>query len=346
MFILKLIICLLVFLVVPVILGMLITKFINKGHNILFLFVMGYLMEFAILQIIAIPMIFLNFKFTTLLFSWIILILVLMLISLIINKNKIEEFKIKEILKRIFNKFNIICIIAIVFVLIQAIYPIFYTYTNADDAFFVGSATTTIYENTMYKVSAEGGSFYSKIPYRYILSPFPMYLAIVSSIVNISPAIVAHSIFPPVFIILAYAIYMLLAEKLFDKNKTNVSIFIILLSIVQILGNYSDRTNFTYLLLRVWQGKAFLAGVMLPAIWLMFLNCIEDDKKIINWVILLITILASLLTSEMAIALAPMTLMMLAFVFAIRNKKISYLLKSAVCVIPSVIYFLIYLFIK
>lgn len=346
MLILKLIICMLVVFVVPVILGMLLTRFTSNKDNILFSFVIGYLMEFAILQIIAIPMIFLSFKFTTLLFSWTLLISILLIISIIVNRGKLKELNLKENFKNIFKKSNIICFVAIIFVIFQACYPIFNTYTNADDAFFVGTATTTIYENSMYKVAAEDGTFYGGFPTRYVLAPFPIYLAIISSIVKISPAIIAHSIFPPVFIILAYAIYTLLGEKLFNKDKTNVSIFVILLSILHIFGNYSDRTNFTYLLLRIWQGKAVLSSIILPAIWLLFLNCIEEDKKIINWGILLMAIFASILTSEMAIALAPMTLMMLAFVFAIKDKKKSYLIKSAVCVLPSVAYFLIYLIIK
>ena len=349
MLILKMIISLVVFFVVPTILGMIITKFTDKKYNLLFYFVFGYLIEFATLQIIAIPMIFFNFKFITLLIVWIILILALMLLSIIINKSIIKEFKkikAKEVLKKCFNKSNIIGIVAIILILIQAIYPIFNTYTNEDDAFFVGTATTTIYENSMYKVSAEDGGIYGQLPSRYILAPFSMYLAVISSIINISPAIVAHSIFPPVFIILAYAVYTLLAEKLLGKDRESISIFIILLSIINIFGNYSDRTNFTYLLLRIWQGKAILAGIMLPAIWYAFLNYVEDDKKVINWVIMFITILATLLVSEMSIALAPMTLMLLAVVFSIRDKKISYLLKSVICVIPSIIYFCIYLFIK
>lgn len=346
MLVLKLIMCILVFFVIPSILGILITKFTNKKHNILFAYVIGFLLEFAILQILAIPMIFLKLNFKILLYSWICIICVLTILSLIVNKNKIKELRIKESLKKIFNKSNIICVVAILFVFFQACYSLSLTYTNADDAFFVGTANTSIYSNTMYKISPETGNSYGKLPARYVLAPFPIYLAIISSILNINPAIVAHTIFQPVFILLAYAIYTLLGEKLFCKDKTNVSIFIILLSIINIFGNYSDRTNFSYLLLRIWQGKAVLSSIMLPAIWLVFLNCIEDDKKNANWGILFITILASTLVSEMGIALSPMTLMFLAFVFSIRDKKISYLLKSAICVIPCIVYFLIYLLVK
>lgn len=347
MIIIKLIICFFIMFIVPILLGMLVNKK-TKNKNILLDFALGYMVEFSILQIIAIPMIFLNFKYTTLLYTWISIIFLLLIISIISNfkKELLKKENLLRILKKIKNETSMITIIAIILVLLQAAVPIMYTYTNDDDSFFVATATISIYENSMYRVAAEDGTFYGGLPSRYVLAPFSMYLAIVSSILNISPAIVAHSIFPPVFIILAYAIYTLLGEKLFNKDKTNVSIFIILLSILHIFGNYSDRTNFTYLLLRVWQGKAVLSSIMLPMIWFMFLNCIEEDKKLINWGMLLITMFASLLVSEMSIALAPMTLMMLAFVFAIRDKKISYLLKSAVCVIPSVIYFLVYLFIR
>lgn len=353
MLVLKVVVCLIMLIIIPEILGLLVTK--NK--NILLSFIIGYFIEFSILEILAVPMIFLSCKFTTLLYTWSIIILGIVVISIIVNlknkkildfKNRIKDFfkntdKLKSI---ILNKSNIVYIIAIVLVGVQVIASVIYTHTDDDDAFYIGTASTTLYENSMYKVSAENGSNYGTTPARYVLAPFPLYTAIISSITHINPVIVAHIVFPPIFILLAYSIYILLAEKLFNKNKIDVSLFIILLSILYIFGNYSIRTNFTFLLFRIWQGKAILANIILPGIWLMFLNCIENEKNIINWILLLLVIISACLVSEMGIALAPLTLGILSLVFTIRDKKVSYLLKSITCIIPCIICFIIYVFIK
>ena len=66
------------------------------------------------------------------------------------------------------------------------------------------------------------------------------------------------------------------AENLEEINQTFIDI---LLSIINIFGNYSIRTNFTFLLFRIWQGKAILANIMLPSIWLMIWNYIDNIRK-------------------------------------------------------------------
>lgn len=345
MIILKLIICFLVLIVMPTSLGLLFTRFMKQKNNLLLAFVIGYLCEFAILELLAVPMIFLKLKFTTLMYLWISVVLICTSVSLVKNLKKIDIKEILDKLKKIKDKSNIICILPIILIGIQIIISIAYTHIDQDDAFYVGTATTTIAENSMYIVAAEDGTMYGKLPSRYVLSPFPLYTAIISCILDIKPAIVAHTIFAPLFILLAYTIYTLIAQKLFENDKKDISIFLTLLSVLYVFGNYAIFTNFSFLLFRIWQGKAILANIILPSIWLIFLNCIEENK-LINWFVLFITMLAGCFVTEMGIALAPITLFLLAICFAIKYKKIGYLLKSMICMIPSVICFIIFLIIK
>ena len=111
---------------------------------------------------------------------------------------------------------------------------------------------------------------------------------------------------------------------------------------VYIWGNYSKRTNFTFLLFRIWQGKAVLANIIIPAVWLFFLKAVKDNFKLIDIIILISVILAGILTTTMGIGLPAISLMLLAFVFAIKDKKISYLLKSGICCLPCLVYLALY----
>lgn len=345
MIVLKIVLCLIILFVIPELIGGLITKFMKEKNNLLWAFVIGYLIEFAILELLAVPMIFLKLKFTTLLYTWSTIIGALLTVSFLLNVKKFSLKNVIEYLKKIKEKLNIISFLAIVLIFIQIIISVLYTHTDADDAFFVGTATTTITQNSMYRVAAENGSNYGKLPSRYVLSPFPLFTASISSIVHIHPAIVAHTIFPPVFILLAYIIYALIAQKLFDNNEKDTSIFLIFLSIIYIFGNVTRHTNFTFLLARIWQGKAILANIILPSIWLMALNDWENNT-VISLFSLFITMIAACFVTEMGIALAPITLILFVIVFSIMYKKPSYLLRNLICMIPSIIYFGIYLMIK
>ncbi len=339
---LKAIQCFFVLIIVPLMLGLLVTKFRKEKKNLLGAWLFGYLLEFAILQLLAIPMIFLKVKFTTLFYSWTGIIVALVGISLILNCRK---WNLKSLSKYIPQKPDIMTILAVFLIGIQILISVVYTHIDEDDAFYVATANVTITENSMYCVAAEDGAEYMGFPTRYVLSPFPLYTAIIASILTIHPTIVAHTIFPPIFIAIAYSVYWLIGLRLWEKDKKSASVFLCFLSILYIWGNFSIFTNFSFLLFRIWQGKAMLANVILPSIWLLFLDCVEESK-IGNWVTLLISMLASCFISSMGIALAPITLGGLALVFSIREKKIDYLLKSAVCVIPNIVYGILYLVIK
>lgn len=308
MILLKIVVCFLILIVVPELLGLLITKFMKQKDSLLDAFVIGYLLEFAILELLAVPMIFCKLKFTTLLYSWSSIIGILLILSITVNTSKFRIKNWMNGLKKIIKEMNVLSIIAIVLIAVQIIISIRYTHTDADDAFYVGTANTTLVTNKMYRVSAENGSYYGKFPARYILSPFSLYTAVIASIVKIHPTIIAHTVFPPIFIAIAYMIYTLLAMMLFKEDKKDVSIFLIFLSIIYIWGNFSIRTNFTFLLFRIWQGKAILANIILPSIWLIFLKCVKENENFIHWLTLWIVMLAACHVSSMGIALSSITL--------------------------------------
>lgn len=349
MFIAKAIECLILLIIVPEILGLLVTRFM-KDKSIFLNLLVGYFLEFGVLQIIAVPMIFLKLKYLSLVYTWFSLIIIMFIISLILNfkdiKAKITDFVKNFDFKKVFVKSNIIVFIAVFLIFVQLIASIILTHNDGDDAFYIGTAVTSIYNNNMYRVSPENGYYYGKMPARYMLSPFPMYIAIISSIVNTSPLIIAHTILQPIFILLTYCIYAIIAERLFEKDKKDVSLFLIFLSIVFIFGNVSRRTNFTVLFLRMWQGKAILANIILPSLWLAFSYCAKEKDKFVDWIFVFLIILSACLTSEMGLAVAPLALMMLAFVFSIKDKKIDYIWKSLICTIPCIVYLVIYILIK
>ena len=348
MFILKAIICFFVLIFVPEILGMLITKFM-KEKNILLSFLIGYIIEFSVLQIIAVPMILLKLMYQVLLYSWSSIIAVLCITSIILNAKEIKK-NIVDFIKnfnigKIFNKTNILPLVVFVLITTQIVLSIIYTHNDADDAFYLGTTVNTLYEKKMYRVSPENGYYYEKIPARYALAPFPMYVALISSITDIHPVIIAHSVLQPLFIFLTYVVYILIAQKIFKDNKNDISLFLIFLNLIFMFGNISTRTNFTVMYLRIWQGKAILASIILPSLWLVFSLCKENDS-FINWFTMLLIIVSACLTSEMGLALAPLSLMLLSFIFSLKDKKWTYILKSMLCIIPSLVYLIIYMFIK
>ena len=110
-------------------------------------------------------------------------------------------------------------VVAGILILIQLIVVVLYAHMDEDDAFYVGTATTAVETDSLYAYNPYTGAAYNVLPSRYILSPFPAFLAVTSRLCGgLHPAIVAHTVFPAVFVFLAYVV-LFQYSRIFFKGK-------------------------------------------------------------------------------------------------------------------------------
>ena len=343
MIILKFIMAILVLLVIPELIGLLIVNFIQKEkNNIILSFIIGYLTEFAICQLVAIPLMFLKASFLVLLYSFGTIVVLLSIASIIVNIKRFKEIILSSI--NIFKeipKFEFLVVVALIFLQVYALMG--YMHMDDDDAFYVGTATTAIETNTIFEYNALTGTQYKTLPLRYALGPFPLFIAIVSKCINVHTAIVAHIVIPAIFIPLVYMIYASIAEKVFKRNKKATMLFLLMMCILNIWGNYSIRTTFSFLLFRIWQGKSVLANIIIPSVWLMYLLAEDNNFNKFSYLLILIILIAGVFSTTMGIGLSPIVLMVLAFLHSIQNKEIKNFVKCGICCIPCLIYGVLYL---
>lgn len=350
----------LVLFIIPELLGLFLLRFFKKENTNLFLaFIIGYMLEFAICQIVTVPYIYMEKTLTELMNILIKITTIICGLSIIINLTKIKDIFI-AIFKYIKETPKLLAILAIVLIGVQVYSYVGYMHIDDDDSFYVGTATVAVQTDSLFKYSAATGEedVENQLS-RYRLGPFPIYLAAISKAIDIHPAIVAHTILPIVFVPLIYMIYGLIGNELFKKDKKQVYCFLMIMCIINIWGNYSVRTTFTFFLIRIWQGKAILASMILPLIVLLFIKAEKNDYKFNYCLILFITILAGNLTTTMGIALPPLELMLLAIVYEISKinlkktkeektgigKAIINLTKCLICCAPSILYGIAYLII-
>ncbi len=345
--ILKGIITLIIFIIAPFLLGLLITHFLEKEkNNLLFAILVGYLVELAICQLISVPMIFMEKSFIFLFKTYVIIIGILMIISIIVNRNNFKEIFWATIkgFKGLPKILSAVCIILIAF---QIYMFVAYTHIDDDDAFYVGSITTTLQTNTLYKYSPTTGALGGEqTDYRYMLAPFPLFMTIVSKLINMHPDIVSHVVFPIFILPVIYSVYYLLAKELFDEDIKSAMSFVALINLLNIFGGYSVRPASAFLLFRIWQGKAVFANLMMPAVLLFILKANKNDYKFLYCILIIILTLASNLTTTMAIGLIPIEIVVIFFTLEFYDFKIKKFLinmiKAIICSMPSLIYGLIY----
>lgn len=234
--------------------------------------------------------------------------------------------------------------IFIAVVLFQLYKAIFFAYEDGDDAFYVATSQVAVTTDTMYQFEPYiGGS--TELNFRYALAPFPMWLAAISSLTKVNVAIIAHTVLPPVLILVTYVIYAEISKLLFESDNKRRYLFLMLLSIFLMFENVSTSTQGTFLLTRARQGKEALANVILPFLFLTGFRIIKEgcEFKFRDWLLLSITTTAAALTSLLGNILAPLMILALFIYMIIKKQKIAKVLAVGTTVLPSALAVLCYI---
>ena len=174
-------------------------------------------------------------------------------------------------------------VVAGILILFQLVVVVLYAHMDEDDAFYVGTATTAVETDSLYAYNPYTGAAYNVLPSRYILSPFPAFLAVTSRLCGgLHPAIVAHTVFPAVFVFLAYVVLFQYSRIFFKGKAGEQGIFMILCAVILWFCGYSVYNSEIFTMGRIWQGKAVLAGVFLPFLFLLCMEIFMQENRNIH----------------------------------------------------------------
>lgn len=336
----------------PFLLGLFYTGFLpdteKERDNILLHMAAGYVIMFGLFEIAALPLSFMKKPLSLLIGIYGGSLLLLAAASLVLNYKRIGK-----VLAGIFYavKNFTLCIWAqFAFIIMQVFVYIRYQYSNADDSFFVASATTSLATDTIFAYDPYTGMEYAKIPARYVLSPFYAFTATVSRATDTHPAIVAHSVFMILFLLLAYAVFALIGRALFDRDMEKSGYFLLVVSALHVFAGYSERTSGLFLLIRLWQGKAILAGILLPMILYLVIRIYSNGEGVkengADFVLLFLLMAACCMVSSMGVILGAIMLGIFGIVAALVKKNIRFLVPAAACCLPNLLCAGIYLIIR
>lgn len=308
-------------------------------------FIKGYLLMFALAEIMILPMSYLKLPLHILVWSYGSILVVLAFCGcFFIKKWKIQQsMAIMEHWKSCLFLFA-----AIAFILLQIAMVVLYAHMDADDAMYVGAATTAVETDTIYSINPYTGRAYRKLPSRYVLSPFPVFLAVVSQLSGgLHPAIMAHTILPAVFMLLVYLVMYQLGRKWFQNDIEAQGIFLLCTAIMNWFSAYSVYNAGNFQMVRLWQGKALLAAALLPLIYYVASSLLlEKNNGDMSWLTLLMLDISCCLVSSMGIILSVLAIGCIMVISFLKWKDIKRCFMAAGCCIPSVLLGVVYIFIK
>lgn len=330
------------FVVIPFLTGLSFTGGMKEDkESFLMTMLCGYLGMFALFEALALPMIFGRLPFTALKYTYGGAMLLWTVISAALGRKRILPLTLGRLKK--WRSLSWTCILAAVLIALQIGIYVAGMSTDLDDSFYVGAALTTLDTDSMLGFSAYTGDALAKLPSRYVLSPFPILLAFFGDVTGFTPTLVAHTIEPVFFVALAYGVYALIGQRLFDRDVKSTGMFVSFLALIHMFSYYSVYTQGTFMLIRIWQGKAVLASVLLPAVFYFGMRVFTGDPGKGDWAALLALMTACCLVSSMGIMLAPIMLGIFGLLHGLLKKQWKRLGAAFCCALPSVLCAGIYL---
>lgn len=347
--VLQILVLLFFMVLVPLALGAGVSAFIREmERNICFMWVAGYLIMFAVFQIICVPMIMKFCLLTSLVWVFGIICVILAMVGGGIWFVKVSRtVSLRVVGKKERNKAGLVLWAVFgILLLIQLVAAIFMVCGDGDDAFYVAAATVADGSDKMYLyLPYVGGT--TKLDYRHVLAPLPMFIAFLSRVTGFHTAALAHTGMQVFLIPVTYGIYGLIGDRLFKGKKNAVAIFMIFVAIVIMWGNVSVYTSETFLLTRTRQGKASLANLAIPALVLLMYMVGErlaEKKKVEKalWVMVFAAITAACLCSSFGGFLMALLLGGIGLCMIVTYKRWSLIVPLFISVIPAAVYSLMY----
>ncbi|MGN0428119.1 MAG: DUF6077 domain-containing protein [Agathobacter sp.] len=339
------IILLFFFSVVPVLLGELFVrpiKRINKD-NFVFVYMIGILVWVAISEILSVPMTSLSAKFSTFVWTYNGILLVLIFLSLILCRKQIMLLLSNtwEVIRNMDKRWWLVLLA----VFIPVIYLSFRDlYAYGDDKTYISMVNDILSSNTLYLIDADTGKPMPYVQSKYCLSSYWTWIAYLAKMSGLHPLILCKTVLMFLFVPMSYAVQGLFAEYLFRRDERKVFIYMLLVVLVSIWGGFSNYTVTYRLYTWSWQSKAFLAMIVLPFV-LYYLNAVFEDENRTLWdyVLLFIMIIATCSTTLTGTGLVVAMSYVIAGIYSVIHRKKRILVATGFVCFPAYILMILYI---
>jgi len=343
--------------VLPFFCGLIIAGYTKKEEQTVSnIYIMGFITYLGIFEIVYTPYVLLQISFNLMCNTLNIVYGIIFLLSLIFRRKLIMQVfsnfsgNIRGALKNNDYIRKFLWLVPLALIGLQLYMSFFYQYLDGDDAYYASQSLSALETTRMYLYLPYTGAT-TQLDIRHLLSGITIFDSYLSKMVGVHTSIMAHSILPLFLIVLAYQVYYNIGKKLFAGEPVKGIVFLTVAIVMQLFGNTTIYSNATFFLTRTWQGKAVMAGFIIPVTFLILLQMAErmketnDIKKVKTldlWIYLVLVMIAGECCTTMSAYLLPLMTGAGILLIAVLNKKPKLLLPMILSFLPSVIYGILY----
>ncbi len=252
----------------------------------------------------------------------------------------------------------IMWVIFFVIMAFQMVMAVIMASFDGDDAYYVVESLLAQQADVMNTILPYTGTSTS-LDMRHALAAITMWIAYVAKESGIHATVLSHSIMPLFFIPLVYLVYVEIGRVLFRAKQQVIPVFMIIVAFLLMFGNVSIYTPATFFLMRTWQGKALVANLVFPLIFWIFLWMFEEAgstpppnrrekeweqprRDWCPWIELFFVNMLSGMCSSLGVIFGSGLIALLTLVLLGYTRKVKALLGAVLCVVPNIVYLMIY----
>ena len=320
----------------PALLGrFLLMKNDGKPYILLSRWCAGFVLMAALAWIPAVTGIFLHFSLTRFICIYLVLLLLPAAFSAAEEVRDLRASSIRGVRDisaalqalHVIRSFSLSELAAFVLPAAHAVVTFFMMYVDDDDVAYVGAVTTAVDTNTLMRYDAVNGNLITDFAVnemnRLVTAPEFAFYAAISKLFRIRPAVLCHTFMPPVLTMLFYSSFFLAGLEMTDGDRKRAGTFTILVFLINMSSYFSVYTAGTFLMIRSWQGKAQIVGLILPLLFALFFRILRRDSVCVKDTGFLAALLgAACLMTSMGAAFACAAALVLGLLTAVLRRDI------------------------
>lgn len=323
--------------VLPTVFGAVVVSLLGGDKGVINCYATGFLSLMALCELIAVPCALFKASFTLVIILFFLAIAGIIALGLI-KKSIVQAINIGKLkqIKKTYGIAEYITLAAMVILWGLIIFNSLRMYViDQDDSRFVVTAADMIRTNTLFLSDPNTGVVYDTWSYgidvsKDLVAPHAVFCAILSRVTLSEVTLFMHSFYPVFLYILALSIYYNIASELMEGSELLKTVthkvaykylFLTLIALFCIFQYSTRNTREAVFLVRLWQGKAILAGIIIPALFLILYRIYRTSKRD-DFCLLYIASLAGCLTSSMATLIIPFMIGIYGLVYGFAKKSL------------------------
>lgn len=204
--------------------------------------------------------------------------------------------------------------------------------SDADDSFYVSNVALFADSDRLNPYDSSFGIEELGTVPMYDFQIWEAFMAVLCRVFRVEAVTMMHTVCLPVLLILSASAYLLLGRVVTKGDSGKAALFYVLITAFHLFGGYAVYSEGSFLLSRLWQGKAVYLNIVLPVMTALILQNVEKRRHFL-WLELLICMSAGIALNPTSMYVMGFQLLFMLIVISCIQRKAGYLLHS----IPAVL---------